>query len=263
MAVTDSSPEEFATWQDSALDRLGHLLEGVDERLPVPGTTWTVRDTLAHLAGAATRYATADPDGMASTPRGVDSLNNADLRSLDGLSMGELLSVLRENHEALSEATRGLSPQDRLPFHAGVTLSPLAAAGEWLGELLIHGHDLARAIRQRWPIRSREALLISMFAFEVLPGYLDVSQIDSPLRVEVRLLGGRPQTISINEDSVTVGDRGDSFPAEVRFLSTPQAWILNGYGRVSLPGAIRRGLLVVGGRRPWRALELQRALVRP
>lgn len=263
VAVTDTSLEELAARQDAALERLEGLLEGVDERLPVPGTTWTVRETVAHLAGTAGRYATMDPEHVASTPRGVDSLNDADLRSQASSSLQELRSALQSNHQALKQVNRRRASGERIPFHAGLSLSPLAAGGEWLGELVIHGRDIARASRRRWPIRSRDALLIALFAFEVMPGYLDISRIGRPLRVAVRLLGGRPQAVTLGEGAVAVEDLMEGFPAQVRFLSTPQAWILDGYGRVSLAGAILRGLLVVGGKQPWRALDLQKALVAP
>ena len=262
VAVVPCTTAEVLVAQDRAFQRLSSLARSVDESILVANTEWTVRQLLAHLLGTARRYADAKANEMASSARDVDAINARDVVELATEPVDELLTELEVAHDRLQEAQRDREG-DRIPFHAGLTISPTASAGEWLGELLIHGRDLAMGSRRSWPISNADALMIAAFTFEVLPGYLDTARIRSPLHVVVKLRHGIPQAVSIHEDQVSVRDGHHASHAHAVIAATAPAWVLLGYGRTNLLGAMRRGLAVVGGRRPWRAFEFQRSAIAP
>ena len=262
--VTTTSWEELADSHARALDQLADLVRGVDPGQPIPSLGWDVRELLAHLIGTARRYASDDASAMASSPAGVKELNDSDVAALSGAAkVQDLLADLEDAQRRLTSSWTGRDLSDPLPFHAGVTLSAAGAAGEWLGELLVHGWDLARAARRRWTIQERDALLVAVFIFEVLPAYTDTTKITRPLAVEIRLRHGRPQVVTANATTVEVIAPSLQLPIDSVIRSPSVPWLLNGYGRMPLAAAVLKGMLITGGRRPWRGLELQRATIRP
>ena len=44
----------------------------------------------------------------------------------------------------------------RFAFHAGAVISGLTGQTNWLGELLLHGHDVARAVKAPWELPERD-----------------------------------------------------------------------------------------------------------
>ena len=68
-----------------------------------------------------------------------------------------------------------LIPEDLIfPFHAGATTTVVAATAVILGELLIHGQDIARATGRDWPISRPDAELIIYGARPLLEHWLDM-----------------------------------------------------------------------------------------
>jgi len=249
--------------QNAAFERVHSLLAKVDGSLRIPGGDWTAHQLVAHLVSTARRYSDPNPDAMAPTPRDVDVLNDREIDVLMSSSMRDLVSDLAFAHAELQEASSHRDADDSVPFHAGLTLSPTAAAGEWLGELLVHGRDLARAAGVRWTMSDADSLIVAAFTFEVLPAYIDTARIRRPLDVVVKLRGGTPQLVTVRGRLVEIRDAERASRPHAVIAARPSAWVLLGYGRTSLARAIPRGLLVLGGNRPWRALEFQRAAIRP
>lgn len=70
--------------------------------------------------------------------------------------VGVLMNELRSATEHFLGATEGMPADAEMPWH-GVTATVGSVYGVWLGELLLHGWDVARSARRRWPISRKDA----------------------------------------------------------------------------------------------------------
>ncbi|GHH35394.1 TIGR03086 family metal-binding protein [Streptomyces candidus] len=146
MAITTTAaPTDVVFDLAPAARRVAELIGGVgDEQLhgPTPCAEFTVRDLLAHLAGltAAFRDAAAKRTGAwseRSLAEGTGRPLAADWRRGLPRRLTELAQVWRRGEAWQGSARAG-----------GVTLTAGVAAQVALGELVLHGWDLARATGQ-------------------------------------------------------------------------------------------------------------------
>jgi hypothetical protein len=128
----------------------------------VPRSEWTVQQTVAHVLTVAHRYV--------AVARGVDYRHAGHPREVDVINQEELGAVLAPVSE-LADQLQALAPEmdayfdalaDRVgtfPFHHTIADS-VTAQTSWLGELLFHGHDVARAVKVRWELPERDMSLV-------------------------------------------------------------------------------------------------------
>jgi hypothetical protein len=259
VALVDTSRAEFRERIADALDRFDRLARDADPSARPPGHRWTVQQIAAHVLTIARRYragAQGHPYHRVTSTGAIAALNQTELEAALApvpALVDELQSVAAE----LAEAMDTFTDDTVLPFHTFATVSGTAWQSYWLGELLMHGEDVARACRMRWKMRDRDMLLVVRGLMEIGPVYVrhDISR-DVDLAVAYKLRGARPYLTHIH-DGITefrelrTSDRPD---AVMRGPASTMAQVF--YGRIGPLTAARRGLLVVGGRRPWKALKL-------
>jgi hypothetical protein len=189
-----------------------------------------------------------------------------ELPALNRLELDEVMApapVLLAEIQALVPVIDGFfdtcaDREDGFVFHGGATVSGLTAQTNWLGELLLHGHDIARAVKVHWELPERDMLLVARGVMEICSGYLrdDVSPT-AEVCVAFHAPGARPYLMDIRGGVAEIRERRpDDVPDAVLRLSASTLTHML-YQRIGPIGALRRGLLIVGGRRPWRALTLQ------
>jgi hypothetical protein len=109
----------------------------------------------------------------------------------------------------------------------------------------------------RWTLSERDMLLLVRGLMEVGPAYLR-AQVSPNIDVSVafRLPAARPYVIHIHDGIAEYRHQrlNDCPDAVMRGPASVVAQVF--YQRIGLLTAARRGLLVTGGRRPWRALTL-------
>jgi hypothetical protein len=136
------------------------------------------------------------------------------------------------------------------------------ATGVLLGELLIHGYDVAATTSRVWPITGSQAIAVVEGLLPIFPLVYDGSATGGrSIDFDVRLRGrSRGIGFHCSPEGITISD-GSPDRATVRISADPAAWLLVGYERRGqLWGAIT-GKIVAWGRQPWLAFRFGRLVV--
>lgn len=256
MALTTTSREELDQRARAVHRQLSDLLAQVDPETRLAPGDWTARDAAAHLLTVLRRYTDRDITeraGLADSPEGVGRQNREELEAVGRMSMADLRSALD------AEMDRYLAWDGALdavyPFHARTFIDGFGARGNMIGEMLIHGHDVAVAARRDWPIAERDILLVLNGILQVCSAWLHpAAAAKGDVSVVFRFRGGSPQLFAVSNGTLAVRDARSTDRPDAVVSAPPVPTALLMYGRMSLAAAVRRGLLVVGGRRPWKAL---------
>jgi uncharacterized protein (TIGR03083 family) len=251
----------------AAQKRFVALVHAIGPNLVGAGTTWSSRDVVAHILTVVERYTNRDvtsTEGLGATPREVDVINDRELRALDGIDFDELLARLDAQMARVRTAfpPEQLDLHVRFPFHGGVTVDAAGGMSNIIGEFLIHGHDLARAAGRSWPIEARDALLILNGVMQLLPAYAEPSARGT-LDLRWRVPGAPSWTIAFDNGRATSRPAHEGEAADVVVAAPPETLVLFLYQRLSTFAALRGGLRVAGGKRPWRIAKLQKYLQEP
>ena len=244
---------------ERAAGRFGELIASVpDPGARIPGSSWTVRDATAHVATVVPRYA-AGPEGRGTWvahPRDLSALNQDEIQALEATDMAELAATVGRDLAGLADQVRAYG--ERPPsfrFHGGEQVPADAALGILLGELVVHGWDIARAAGRPWPIDPADVELIVEGVEAVLPGWVDHDRARAlTATYELRLRGQGTHVWSFHDGRLEVG--AATHRPDVRISADPVALLLVLYKRRSQWPAVARGRLLAWGRRPWLAFSL-------
>ena len=245
--------------------RVADLLERQDDPgRGVTGLEWSIAETAAHLAGRTGRLAaylagSAAPEGPGLRDRGRERAGRPRTR---GPTLSEHVEELRGQRRRV----RGVDPRqagfDPYPWYSGWKIDVATATGLLLGELDIHGFDVARTVGAPWEIRPADGRTIVRAAVVLAPLYVD-PEATRGVSVTFRIaVGEGPRSGS---DSTTgrrpSRNRRGGRRHDPRRPGLPLA--LLSYGRVSKWRAMATGKLFATGRRPWAALDFDRFFLPP
>jgi uncharacterized protein (TIGR03083 family) len=262
--LTDTSP--LAVELRAAARRYAALARSADGNRPMAGSAWTVRESVAHVATVAPRYSKF-PHGtqkLADTPASLPALNAEEIQELDQRPIGELLSLLDDAVEAVIGQVEAYGDQPpEYHFHGGELVAADVALGILLGELLVHGWDLATAMHHRWPITRRQVSLIFSGVEPILPGWVEPARSAGHQAAYQVHLGDNGQHVLC----FTHGKLSTVLPPgrhiDCHIGGSPQAILLILYRRLSPWQAALTGRVVAWGRRPWLAFSLADRFYQP
>ncbi|MEU5539643.1 maleylpyruvate isomerase family mycothiol-dependent enzyme, partial [Streptomyces sp. NPDC020362] len=210
----------------------------------VPGLEWTVAETAAHLVAEVRHYT----GFAAGTARAQDVLNTltvgpgaapgevnaaANARALAEFTERDpavLADALEAGVEEFAAAVAGLPPAQPILTTNGLTMTAPVMTAALLGEQLVHGLDVARAVQVPWRIQRREAQLVVEGVLAMAAGYVDRRRT-AGLRVsyELRFRGGPRHRFVVRDGTARVTPAGD--PVDCVISADPVAFLLVGYGR--------------------------------
>lgn len=259
-------------WQDLRSDfeagarRLATLAGDLDANQPVRGSDWTVGDTIAHVTTAFDRWTSMARGTPIDIGRGKDfaprmaEINRGEINALGRCSPDEEVAGAARWLDAASD------PEASMHIYGvrDAQCSLAEATGILLGEILIHGYDVARTARAPWPISTREAIAVSEGVMPLLPLLYDGSATDGrTFDIDMRLRGrGRGIDFHCDPEALTISD-GSPDHASVHISADPAAWLLVGYGRRSQWWATATGKVIAWGRRPFLALRFGQLIPPP
>lgn len=260
VALVETSRDELRERIALAHQRFDRIVRTADPIARPPGHDWTVQEIVAHLLTLGHRYR--------QIARGVDYRHAGDPKSIAALNQTEFEAAMAPVPE-LADRLRELLPEideffdansnDRLtiPFHGFGFMSGNTAQTNWLGEFLLHGQDVAQAVKAPWELPERDMVLVLRGAREMVPIYLrSAATAKVDICVAFQVPQARPYLIRIRDGTGEMRERrpGDRPDAVLRAPASTMTQLL--YQRIGQFAAVRRGLRLVGGRRPWVALKL-------
>jgi uncharacterized protein (TIGR03083 family) len=259
-----------------AAGRAAALLRTVqDPSREVPGLTWNVGETAAHMVAdlelytgliTGERETGGQLDGEtaeAISPSQVTVTANAvQLAEFTERDLARLADRLVPAADAFVAAAAGRPADATLVGTNGVRMTMPMMTATLLGELLIHGLDIARAGNVPWPITREDALLVIAGVMAMVPDYIDRAEAAGRhINYELRFRGGPHYRLTIDDGTATVGEPGG--PVDCRIVADPVAFLLVGYGRTGQMGQILRGKILAVGRKPWLGLAFGKLITGP
>lgn len=247
------------------------LLETDDIEREVPGTEWTVAQTAAHVVVVLAGFSSAieaqpmtlDLDAYrdADFPDRLAACNAATLDFVDHTDATELATFIRigaQRFLAVAGASRGATACATPWYGPGRTRTVDCLTALALGELTLHGHDIATATNSAWPLSQTHATLILGTVYpEMAPLVVrpDACRGDA-VAYEVRLRGTtNGYVIRIADGAAEVGHPGGQVDCVLSV--DPVAFLLVIYGRLALDRALSSGAIVATGRRPSLGAQYQ------
>jgi uncharacterized protein (TIGR03083 family) len=238
-----------------------------DVSATVPATPrWTVQQTLGHLVTVTPRFA-AGPEGLgtwADEPPDLAGINERELSAIGELSVADLKVRLRDAVEdVIRRVGRFGAEPPTYRYHGGEVVVADRALGILLGEFLIHGADVAAALRRPFPIPEDEAALAIDGAVPIASGWVDpVAARGHTATYEIRIRGGGTYTLTFVDGALEARD-GPAGSADCRISANPAAFLPVLYRRRSPWRFVPTGGLVAWGRRPWLGPSLAGRFHRP
>jgi putative sterol carrier protein len=257
----------------AAVGRTADLLRRVDDAAaPVPGLSWTIAETAAHMAAELRDYTLAlnrhTGGYMTHENRPTDSpsrmgaaVNARQLIDVPERDMSRLAALLEQASQAYLAAAAVADQSAAIPIANGLVLCPATMTSLLLGEQVVHGLDIARAADMSWMIDPADAVLVIPGVLSVASDYLRPSAAAVQVSFELRIRGAKHYRMAVDRGTAVVTAAGAKRDCVI--TADPVAFLLLGYGRISQWSPIMRGKLRAGGRKPWKATQFAKMLASP
>jgi uncharacterized protein (TIGR03083 family) len=260
----------------AAAKQLADLLQGLDDtHARIPGSSWTVGDAMAHvimdlrteaLVSAGQEVSWADgATATPGTPGGIAQLNARAITVEQERDAKVLAALLMDATTGFVTASALLPADHAMPspyFQGEMALDLAAVTCVDIGEVVVHGHDIATATGRPWRIPAESAQLAVRGALRLIPAYLDPSAAGHRGSYDLRVRRGPHVVIRIADGAVALTEP-DGRPVDCHISADPVGFLLVMYGRRSVRSAILRGQMLGWGRRAWIAPGLKRRFRNP
>jgi hypothetical protein len=192
----------------------------------------------------------------ATTVDTVHGLNDQVMSHFPERDVTRLLEMLRHHVDLMLTATQDRDPGETFPWLGEARLTLAGMHAHMVNELLIHGNDIARAVKVPWAMPAQDAaLFFDLFTVGMASGQkgrlLDGSKRPLQRRIAVEFRSGytTPVTLVVRDGQLTAEPPGPGADAWVRF--DPATLNMAMFGRISKAQAILTRKIIIGGRRPW------------
>jgi uncharacterized protein (TIGR03083 family) len=178
---------------EHAVDRFIELVAAApDGGQRVDRSDWTVRDVAVHVDIGVRAYV-AYLQGETTTVLDPYDLSNSNARRLSeepAQSIDAVIARLRSDTTELFHLLAGHSADETVVWH-GEMLSVASLVGLFLGEILVHGGDVARTAGSRLSVSGEEARAVLAGMFEIAPEFVDpVTARGVDATFDLRVRGG-------------------------------------------------------------------------
>jgi uncharacterized protein (TIGR03083 family) len=253
----------------SVIDELSARVAGMIRAAPDPSAPavgeWSLKELAAHLAamaGLQRSYAAGEGSPVRSF-EGIAAFNEERLRGHAAEELPQLADRIEGGMKETVEELRGAGAERVVPWIGGVQITTGDLAGIILGELLVHGHDVARAAGGSWSIDPAHANVVFEAVAPLMPHYVDEDEARGfSGTFDVRMRGG-PRRLLVFDDGRLSIEEPDGRSVDCHISADPTAFLLVGYGRMGPVAPALTGKMLAWGRRPWLGFKLPRLLKQP
>lgn len=233
----------------------------------VPGTTWTVTTTAAHLAAANAHFAEI-ASGARPARHGDGSAAglapaNAELLSRFTLRDASILAVqIKQSAAAFVEHVRRRPPSDVVDTPLG-EMTVGESCGYLLTHMLGHGEGIALARRRPSMLTATHVALVVPFLVVVMPRLVDTKAVGAlDATYELRLRDTARLSIRFDQGVATVSEQP---PSDVDCVVSmdPCSFFLMSAGLQQLWPLMLSGKVRAWGRKPWLVVRFARAFTFP
>ncbi|MDG4766526.1 maleylpyruvate isomerase N-terminal domain-containing protein [Solwaraspora sp. WMMD406] len=265
----------------AAGDRFRTLLTDGTDPTAMATREWTVADSAAHVLSIAVLYVALVEDSdvavripdietilPATNVDTVADVNDHVLRHFTERDPDRLADQLGEAIDAILVATTRTPPETTLPWLGDARVPVCGVLAHLVNELLVHGWDMARAVRRPWPIPDDHAALYwDQFFLGMLHHDYGVL-LDTSLPMPKRPIAVRFRSAYTPTATIVLGDRRirlapPDHPVDVQVRFRPARFNLMLFGRTSTAVAALRRDVVISGPRPWRLPAFLRVVHMP
>jgi len=248
---------------EAALAKFCELLLTVEDlNLPAVGH-WTVGDVIAHVAsGVSVLPAVAAGEGSpyrSVTVEGIAETSDRLKAEIDTRDIPALIERMKLDAKALTNAALAQHGDPTVPHHAGTPMSVSASLGLFVGEVLVHGYDIAHASHRTWRMPRAWAYTAFRSFVPVVPFFLDQDRVgDMRARFDVRMRGdGAPRMVfDVADGELTIQLPEPGRRADCYLSAHHTALLLVLYGRIGPTVPALTGKVLAWGRKPWLGFTL-------
>lgn len=236
-------------------------------------TEWTVAETAAHVVVVLTGFSAtiaAQPLALeyvdADFPTRLAACNTTTIDVIDRTDAAGLADQIVVGAQHFLEVV-GAADGDReceTPWYGpGRTRSVDCLTALALGELVLHGRDIALGTGRRWPISTEvSSLIVNTVCPAMSPLVIRPDAGRRRVTYEIRLRGGGVRfAIEIADGNATVREAGG--PVDCVISADPVTFLLVMYGRMPVWRALVSGGIGAMGRRPWLGLRYKGLFFNP
>lgn len=269
VSVTEEQWDAVRESVRTTAERFCELVSSVPDPAAQVTAKWSLADTAAHVTTVAflntmLLEAAAIPFDMpglaeaiaATTVEGVHGLNDQVMSHFTERDPARLVGTLREHIGLMLAAGQRHDPAQTFPWLGAAQLPLAGMFAHMVNELLIHGDDIARAVKVPWAMPAADAALFFDLFYVGLargdPGrLLEGSKRPLKRRIAVEFRSGytTPVTVVVRDGHVDIEPIGPGADAAVRF--DPATLNMMMFGRISRTRAVLTRKIVISGRRPW------------
>jgi len=244
-----------------ALASAGSQFTGMLERVTDPSRTaigeWSVGETAAHAASSALFFLRVARGEVEPEALGEVARNNAVFLASDPERDPRVLAErARVGERALLAYVREVDGDPPVELFRGAVVSLSTLLAVELGEILVHGHDIARASGLAWSIDRAHAAAAAGGMLPLLPHLVDRrAAAGRRLRYELRIRGGQRAVLNFDDGTLHIMPSAGQ-PVDCRLSMDPVAYLLISFARIGPLRPMLQGKLWAWGRRPWLGASL-------
>jgi hypothetical protein len=219
--------------------------------------TWTVGETAAHAARSPEYFLEAAKGTTALVALDDVADHTAEFLSDDPERDPHALADRFENNElALTTYVGSLDGDPAVEVFDGVVVPMSTLLAVELGEVLVHGYDIAGASGLHWPITAEHAALTVGGFLPILPHVVDPAKAAGfDARIAFRIRGGIEATL-VFKNGVLQIEAADGQRVDCRLTVDPATYLLLSFNRIGSTIPTLQGKIVAWGRRPWLAVKM-------
>jgi uncharacterized protein (TIGR03083 family) len=252
----------------AAATRLADLIRPLPElEQPLPDSEWTARQAVAHLVTGLDLYseiATGTPSPIAACDAAAYAEDaRRRISDVSETDPSKLADLLADASERFLSATDGQAGETPVPWHGGMQLDLATLVGLMVGEIVVHGYDIARAAGRPWPLASDEVGLVLGTYGPLIGLTVDPDRtcgLSAAIAVDLRGLASLVVRFDDGRFSLEPPGAG---PVDATLSADPAAFLLVTSGRMDRWSAFALGLYRAGGARPELAVEFKDLFVFP